>query len=408
MREFYYVLASFLIALVISSRSIPTVINVSRQLKLFSEPNGRSANIHRIPTLGGISIFIGFILGLTITRNGYILPGLTFIIAAVMVMFFIGLKDDIVSLSAIKKLFAQIIVAGILIFLGHFRFTSLHGFLGIETISLIPSVLLSGFVMIVFINAFNLIDGIDGLAAGLSIFSASVFGVWFYLSGHYEYSIVSFALVGALGGFFFYNVYGKKNKIFMGDTGSLILGTIMSVLVIEFNELNIDQNAPFTIMAAPAVSFGILIYPLMDTLRVFAIRIIQKKSPFVADKNHTHHRLLVLGLTHRHATYLILAFNAVFTFAVFYFQWMGIIGLMLFNTVVGGILLLIPSYIVSTKKLIAKNDPYQQILLFGEQSKNGHTVPSPGLNKARTPTKKPAEVLPFKRIKEQIQRISFW
>ena len=408
MREFYYLLASFLIALVISSRSIPTVINVSRQLKLFSEPNGRSASIHRIPTLGGISIFIGFILGLTITRNGYILPGLTFIIAAVMIMFFIGLKDDIVSLSATKKLFAQLIVASILIFLGHFRFTNLHGFLGIETISLIPSVLLSGFVMIVFINAFNLIDGIDGLAAGLSIFASAVFGVWFYLSGHYEYSIVSFSLVSALGGFFFYNVYGKRNKIFMGDTGSLILGTIMSVLVIEFNELNIDQNAPFTIMAAPAVSFGILIYPLMDTLRVFAIRIIQKKSPFVADKNHTHHRLLVLGLTHSNATYLILAVNAVFTFAVIYFQWMGIIGLMLFNTVVGGILLLIPSYIVSTKKLIAKNDPYQQILLFGEYPLNGHSVSNPAIKKAQAPTKKTAEVLPFKRIKEQIQRIGFW
>ncbi len=397
MREFIYVAASFLIALIISARTIPTVINVSRQLKLFSEPNGRSATIHQIPTLGGIAIFLGFILGMTITRNGYILPGLIFIIAAVLIMFFVGLKDDIVSLSAYKKLMAQLFVAGILIFLGHFRFTSLHGLFGITQIPLIPSVLLTGFVMIVFINAFNLIDGIDGLAAGLSIFSASVFGAWFFLSGHFEFSIVSFSLVGALLGFYYYNVYGTKNKIFMGDTGSLILGTVMAVLVIEFNEFNIDHTVPYAFLSAPAVSFGIFIYPLMDTLRVFAIRIIQRKSPFAADKNHTHHRLLALGMTHRQATYLIIIVNALFTFAVLNLQWMGIVRLMIFNTVVGGILLLVPSYLVSSKKLITDDDPYQKIILFRK-----HNIVN-GKEKRTVNTTQPLQ-----RIKEQLQRISFW
>ncbi len=411
MRELLYVLVSFLIALIVSYRAIPTVINVSRQLKLFDEPNGRSAAIHRIPTLGGIAIFIGFVLGMTLTRNGYILPGLTFIIAAVMIMFFVGLKDDIVSLSATKKLIAQLVVAAVLIFLGHFRFTNLHGFFGIHTIPMVVSVPLTAFVMIVFINAFNLIDGIDGLAAGLSIFAASIFGGWFFLSGHFEFSIVSFSLVGALLGFFFFNVYGKRNKIFMGDTGSLILGTVMAVLVIQFNEFNTDKAAPFTILAAPAVSFGILIYPLMDTLRVFAIRIVQRKSPFSADKNHTHHRLLVLGMTHKQATYLILTVNAIFTAAVLYLQWIGIVGLMFFNTIVGGILLLLPSYIVSTKKLIKPEDPYQQIIFFGQQNHNGHTVPSPAIKvngKSNHQSVKEVEVAPFKRLKEQMQKIGLW
>ena len=400
MRELLYVLTCFLISLVVSAQTIPVVINVSRQLKLFSEPNGRSAAIYRTPTLGGISIFIGFILGLTLTRNGYILPGLTFIIAGVMIMFFVGLKDDIVTLSASKKLISQLIVAGILIFLGHFRFTSLHGFLGIETISLVPSVLLSAFVMIVFINAFNLIDGIDGLAAGLSIFSSVIFGVWFFLSGHYEFAIVSFSLVGALTGFFFYNVYGKKNKIFMGDTGSLILGTVMSILVIQFNELNISASIPYHVLAAPAVSFGILIYPLMDTLRVFAIRIIQKKSPFSADKNHTHHRLLALRMSHRSATYTILAANAIFTMAVFYFQWMGIIGLMLFNVIVSGFLMLIPSFLVGIKKLVARDDPYQKIIFFDNPNLISFMERRAENKFEITP--------PFRRLKEQLRRVSFW
>lgn len=367
MRELIYVFASCLIALIVSVGTIPTVISVSRQLKLYSVPNGRSASLHCIPTIGGIAIFLGFIIGLTIASDGYHIPGLTSVIAGVLIMFLVGLKDDILSISATNKLAAQILVAGILIFLGHFRFTNLHGFLGVETIPMVPGVILTGFVIIVFINAFNLIDGIDGLAAGLSIFSASFFGGWFYLSGHFEFAIISFSLVGSLTGFFFYNVYGKKNKIFMGDTGSLILGTIMAVLVIQFNEFNIDTTKSYAILSAPAVSFGILMYPLLDTMRVIAIRILQKKSPFSADKNHVHHRLLLLGMNHSKSTYLILIVNFAFSNAVLYFQRLGITELMIFNVVVGGIIVLIPSYLVSVKKLIAKDDPYQKIIFFGNR-----------------------------------------
>jgi UDP-N-acetylmuramyl pentapeptide phosphotransferase/UDP-N-acetylglucosamine-1-phosphate transferase len=399
MRDIIYILASYLIALIVSARSIPTVIKVSHQLRLFSETNGRSATSHRIPTLGGIAIFAGFILGLTLTHEGYVLPGLSYIIAGILIMFFVGLKDDIVSLSATKKILAEICVAAIFIFLGDFRFTHLHGFLGIGNISFIPSALITGFLMIVFINAFNLIDGIDGLAAGIGMYAAIVFGVWFYLSGHFEFTIVSFSLVGALSGFFFYNMYGKKNKLFMGDNGSLVLGTIISLLVIQFNEFNIDTKGPHAILSAPAVSFGILCYPLMDTLRVFAIRIIQKKSPFVADKNHTHHRLLVLGMSHKRASYLIITINALFTLSVIYFQYLGIMWLMLFNTVTGGILLLIPSYLVASRKLIKEDDPYQEIIFFG----------SPVFkNSKKKEIEKISRTIPLNRIKEKVQRIGLW
>lgn len=400
MRELIYVIASFLAALVISARTIPTVINVSRQLKLFAVPNGRSSTIYNIPTLGGIAIFLGFILGLTLTSNGYTIPDLMYIIAGVLIMFFVGLKDDIVTLSATKKLAAQIFVAAVLIVLGHFRFTNLHGFLGIGEIPYITSVLLTGFVLIVFINAFNLIDGIDGLAAGLSIFSAAVFGTWFFLAGHFEFAIISFSMVGALSGFFFYNVYGRKNKIFMGDTGSLVLGTIMGILVIEFNEFNIDQTAPYAVFASPAVSFGVLIYPLMDTLRVFAIRLIQKKSPFSADKNHTHHRLLALGMNHKQATYLILAINALFTIAVFNLQELGVFWLMAFNTIIGGVLLLLPSYLLGINKTIPANDPYQKIIFFDN--------PIFVNNKMNQTNGDAKSTLPGKTIIERLQRISFW
>ena len=400
MRDLIYLFAGCLIALVITARTIPTLIRVSHQLKLFAVPNGRSATIYKIPTLGGISIFLGFILGVTLSSNGYFMPETVYFIAAVLIMFFVGLKDDVVSLSANKKLAMEIAVAAILIFLGHFRFTSLHGFLGIETIPFPVSVLLTGFVYIVMINAFNLVDGIDGLAAGLGIISASVFGIWFFLAGHIEMSIISFSLVGGLAGFFLYNVYGKKNKIFMGDTGSLVLGTIMAVLMIQFNEYNIDRSAPYAIYSSPAVSFGILIYPLMDTIRVFFIRIVQKKSPFVADKNHTHHRLLALGLNHRQATYTILSANVLFSLTVMNINWIGIIWLMAFNIMAGGLLLLLPSYLLSTKNKISENDPHQQIMIFSNRERNPPKV------KKNTSDSAPVRIT--KIIVEKFQQISFW
>jgi len=195
--------------------------------------------------------------------------------------------------------------------------------------------------------------------------AATAFGSWFFISGHFNYAILSFSLVGGILGFFYYNVYGKKNRIFMGDTGSLVLGTIMSVIVIQFNEFNIDQTQPFAIASAPAVSFGILIYPLIDTLRVFTIRLLQFKSPFVADKNHLHHRMLTLGFSHRKATYTIMTMNFIFILLVFALRNLGIIQVMGFIFVFGGILFMLPAYFIQKRKLIKKRDHQQQLLFPG-------------------------------------------
>ena len=362
MHDLYFVILSFVIAFSIALYAVPVVIRIAHTLKMFDQPNGRSSAKNAVPTLGGIAIFLSFALSATIGINGYIFPGLTGIFTAVLLMFFVGLKDDILNISAYKKIAAQLISASILIFLAKIRFTNLHGFLGIEEIGYLPGVFLTAFVMIVFINAYNLIDGIDGLAAGLSIFAATIFGIWFTISGHFEYAVLSFSLIGALLGFFFYNVYGIKNKIFMGDTGSLVLGTILSVIVIKFNELNIDQTAPYSIASAPAVSFAILIYPLVDTIRVFIIRTIQKKSPFSPDKNHLHHRLLALGFSHKQATYTIIFTNAAFVIPVFLLQKMGIAWLMIFNIILCSSLFCVPAIFIQKLQLIKEKDPHQQIL----------------------------------------------
>ncbi len=298
--------------------SVPPIIRIAQAKHLFEPFDKRKIHTKIVAPLGGVAIFIGFTLSSIIATDGLSFDSLKYIIASVIIMFFIGLKDDLMDISARKKLMVQIFAAVILITLGNVRFTNLHGILGTHEIGYITSLMLSVFAMVVIINSFNLIDGIDGLASGLAMLAAASFGVWFLLTGQPQFAILSFALVGSLAGFFIYNVFGKKNKLFMGDTGSLIIGLVISALVVKFNEFNIVKSISYSINAAPSVSFAIIIVPLIDTLRVMSIRISQKKSPFSADNNHIHHRLLFLVKSHLNVTLIIVCANiAIIAFALF-------------------------------------------------------------------------------------------
>ena len=202
MPDFIQIIICFFIALSISLYSVPIIVRVDNALKLFDKPNERSSSEQAIPTLGGIAIFFSFVFACTIGMFGYDMPELIFILAAALLIFFVGLKDDLVNLSPNKKLLAEIIAAVIIIFPAQTRFTDLHGLFGISQIGIIPSVLLTAFVIVVIINSFNLTDGIDGLASSLTMMIGSMLGVWFFISSHPEYAILSFSLVGATAGFF--------------------------------------------------------------------------------------------------------------------------------------------------------------------------------------------------------------
>lgn len=369
MSNYLSITLSFLLALGISVYLVPVVIRVVTSLRLFDHPNERSSALRPIPTLGGIAIFLSFVFSVTIGMYGHDLSGMIYIFAAILLMFFVGLKDDVVDLPPWKKLLAEIIAAGCIIVFANIRFTNFHGFLGIGEIGMFTSVVITTFFIVVIINSVNLIDGIDGLASGLIILYGAVFGFWFLISDHIEYAIVSFTLVGSTVGFFYYNVFGEKNKIFMGDTGSLVLGTILSIIVIQFNEFNIAQQSQFTIGSVPIVSFGILIYPLADTLRVFIIRLMQKKSPFSPDKNHLHHRLLTLGFSHKMASFTIIIINMLFIISVFSLNKIGILNLLAFIVIVSVVLFMIPAYFIKKRNLILNTDPHQQLLTISLQSK---------------------------------------
>lgn len=316
-KEYLYIAISMLTAFLVVLFSVPSIVKVALKKHLFDEPGLRTSHKHAIPTLGGLAIFAGFIFSLSVTPNINPMEEEAIIIAASVIIFFIGLKDDILVTAPITKLGGQLVSGAILVVLGDIRITSLHGFYGITEIPYTFSLLLTIFLIIVIINAFNLIDGIDGLSSGIGILTASTFGIWFYLFGKVQWAVLSFALVGSLMAFFIYNVFGKKNKIFMGDTGSLLLGLIMSIITIQFNEFNKNTGMDYAIHAAPAVAFGILIVPLFDTLRVMFIRIVLKRSPFKADKNHIHHKLLDLGYSHIKSTLILLFVNIIFIIFVF-------------------------------------------------------------------------------------------
>jgi UDP-N-acetylmuramyl pentapeptide phosphotransferase/UDP-N-acetylglucosamine-1-phosphate transferase len=264
-------------------------------------------------------------------------------------MFLIGAKDDIDPIAPAKKFIGQLFATGILIFFANIKITSLYGIFAIHEIPQIPSVLLSFFVIILIINAFNLIDGINGLSGSIGILMSITYGTWFLLVDKIELASVSFALVGALLAFLYYNV--SPARIFMGDTGSLFIGLTASILTISFMEQNlIIPNSKYAFSSAPAVAVGILILPLFDTLRLFVTRIINKKSPFQGDKNHIHHLLLDIGLSHMQATSVLIFVNMGFIFLVYNLQKVGTLRLMLILFVVASLFTLMVFYIRSLYK----------------------------------------------------------
>ena len=350
------ILGGFVTAFTLVFISIPSIVTVAQRKKLYVVPEGRHVHEKITPTLGGVAIFSGLLISLGV----WVSTGFTefqYISAALLVMFFIGVKDDILIIAPFTKMMGQIVAAGIIVFFGNIRFTNLHGFNGIHEIHYLTSAVLTIFVIIVIINALNLIDGIDGLASGIGILSTFTFGAWFLLVEQYNYALLSAVLIGSLLAFFYFNVYSSKNKLFMGDTGSLVLGLVLSILVIKFNEVNIDSKAAYAIQSAPSVSFGILFVPLFDMLRVMFIRFFTHRPLFQPDKRHLHHLLLSLGMSHKRATFTILFVNALFVaFVMYYSQFTSIRRLMLVILIIGTVLTSIPHFILNKRVSQGKPD----------------------------------------------------
>jgi len=350
------IILTFLLTVAITVISIPTIVKVARLKQLVDIPNGRTSHKGMVPSLGGFAIFVAISIGLLAFVNFQASPSVQYLLVGLLIIFFLGLKDDILVLDPYKKLLGQIAAAALVVFIGGVQFTSLHGFLGIHEIPAMVGAPLSIFVIIVITNSFNLIDGIDGLAAGIGIMISLLLGIWFFYIGQHQLAIIALAFAGAYLGFFYYNISKGENKIFMGDTGSLILGFTLAFLIIHFNELNLVEQK-MNVASAPAVSFGIFIVPLFDTARVFLLRIVRGKSPFSADKQHVHHRLLHLHNSHLRTTATIIGFNILFITMVVLLQHLRIFELMILEVLLAGFLSYLPMLLIR-KKAKDNNIPY--------------------------------------------------
>jgi UDP-N-acetylmuramyl pentapeptide phosphotransferase/UDP-N-acetylglucosamine-1-phosphate transferase len=305
-----------------------------------------------VPTLGGLGIFIGILFTYSIYLDWFNYRPIPFLIPAILVIFSIGIKDDILVTAPIMKLLGQLIAAFIIVGFGDLRITDFHGFFALQPDYFI-SILFTIVLLVFIINGFNLIDGVDGLAAITGIITATGFAVWFFINGDYLIPILSSILVGALIAFLYYNVFSHTQKIFMGDTGSLVIGFILGVMAIRFMEFNATAIRPtliFSMTSAPAVAMGILIIPIMDTIRVFFLRISKGQSPFAADKAHIHHRLLTLGFTHLQIALILGGINIAFIILSYSLMNLGMLKLLIINFILGALVFQLPSAAINYRK----------------------------------------------------------
>ncbi|MCF2444226.1 undecaprenyl/decaprenyl-phosphate alpha-N-acetylglucosaminyl 1-phosphate transferase [Dyadobacter sp. CY345] len=319
--DVYQCILSFLIACFLSIISIPIIINLSNLLHLTAKPGFRSSHQTETPTLGGIAIFASTLIAYFLWPHSENIVDSNLIslsMTGVIILFFLGLKDDILALDSTKKLLVQICASLILVAMGNFKVDNFYGIFGIHQIPYYVSIPLTVFIFIAIINAINLIDGIDGLAGGISLIAGVGFGIWFILNDHFSFGCLAFAMSGSLLGFLRFN-FSKTSKIFMGDTGSLIIGYLLSIFAVEFLSLNVGyKNDATAYFNAPIIVMVLLIVPIFDTLRVFIVRIVKGGSPFIADRNHMHHILIDSGLNHFWASFtlwMVTILNTVLFFA---------------------------------------------------------------------------------------------
>jgi UDP-N-acetylmuramyl pentapeptide phosphotransferase/UDP-N-acetylglucosamine-1-phosphate transferase len=344
---------TFLLSFLIVFFSIPTILRVAHSKNLFDEPNKRNVHKTRIPTLGGLAIFIGFLFTYSLFIDIFEFTQIPFLIPALLIMFGIGIKDDILITAPMVKLLGQIVAAFIIVGLGDIRITDFQGFFGIQP-SYLGSVLFSMLFIIFIMNGYNLIDGVDGLAAITGIITIFSFSFWFFLNGSFHIPILCATLTGGLFAFIYFNVFSKRQKIFMGDTGSLLIGILLSIVAIKFIEYNRPDNQhmlTFTMKSAPSVAAGILIVPIIDTLRVFFLRLSKGLSPFTADKNHIHHRLLTLGFTHLQISSIIGGVNILFVILSYCLRNIGTLKLMIILIALGIFVAYLPSIAIYFRRV---------------------------------------------------------
>ena len=339
------IIFSFFTALIITYVAIPKVIFFSERLRLFDSAGKRASHEGSIPVFGGIAIFTGILFSLLFWAQD--LENIQFILTSFLIVFFVGVIDDLLTLSPIKKLAGQIISILIIIYLGDLQITNMHGVLGVYELPGWISTLFTIFVVIVITNGFNLIDGVDGLAGGIGVIASLAFGIIALLMEQGDMAIIALTLTGALLGFLKYNFHPAR--IFMGDTGSLVVGMILSILAINLIKHGLVTETIKLPNKGPLLAIVILAIPLFDSLRVFIARIMKGRHPLYPGRGHIHHALLKLGVGHASTSVILYAFSLILILFSYFLLELSINTSIAILAVISFCLLLTPFYMLKAK-----------------------------------------------------------
>lgn len=326
---FFWPAIAFSLSIFLSYLCYPIIIKVSKAKRLMASPNHRSVHRIKTPNLGGIGIFLAINLIITLLGNYFQDSTLLSLLGAITILFFTGLIDDLIGMKPTSKLICQVTAAMSIIVVTDIRIDNLYGLLGVTQLAYPFSLGLTVFFYVLLINAYNLIDGVDGLAGSYAIAVTAFFGLFYFVNANNSMFFLSISVVGSLISFLIFN-FSKKEKIFMGDTGSMVIGFLLAYQAINF--LTVDFNPNFIIQntKAPVYVLALFSFPIIDTTRVFLIRLLNKKSPFAADKNHIHHVLLENGLKHWQIAIVASAFTLSMVLLVFMFNELSINKLTMF------------------------------------------------------------------------------
>lgn len=294
---------SFLMSFSLVFALSPGVIRLAQDKNLVANPTARGSHKVSTPCIGGVPIFIGVLfVTLLLTPHGE-WQQLQFILSALILVFVVGLKDDLEGLSPLHKVLGLTAAIAILVSRGEVQLHSLYGLFGSEVV--FPewlAMIISGFTLLVICNAFNLIDGINGLTGTIGTIVCFSYGIYFFMVDELYLGVLSMTTAGSLIAFLRYNI--TPAKTFMGDVGALVVGLIIGVMTIKFIDIasGFDATSDYFFYSPIAVAVSLLIVPLFDTIRVFTTRILRGVSPFQPDRRHIHHLLIDSGLDHMQAT----------------------------------------------------------------------------------------------------------
>ena len=313
------ILIAFFAAMIAVAWIHPRLVKIALSKNIVDNPNARKLQRTPVPVLGGVAVFFGIVLGISLTSTYVNCSSLMTVVAALMIMLYTGTMDDIVDLSPMLRFAVEIGVVLLIIYACNISIDNFHGLWGITTLPTAIAIPLTIFAAVGIINAINMIDGVNGLSSGYCISASIAFGAMFYVTENVPMLILATVSIGSLLPFFFHNVFGKTSKMFIGDGGTLVMGTVMSTFVINIVATNnavdshLDPNfgiVPFTL--------AVMAIPVFDTLRVMLARIVRGVSPFHPDKTHFHHLFIDLGFSHAGTTVAIVTLNLSVIFA----QWL--------------------------------------------------------------------------------------